>query len=82
MLRNRKQQEATKLKGVDLIDDESDLDLGSFTALQNWIPADVYAIKKKRGVSPLNPNALNNIVTEDGLFDLATEGGEPLITES
>ena len=80
MLRNRKQQESTKLKGVDLIDDESDLDLGSFTTLQNWIPADVYAIKKKRGTSPLSPNALLGITTEasDGL---TTESGDQLITE-
>ena len=80
MLRNRKHEEATKLKGVDLIDDESDLDLGSFTTLENWIPADVYAIKKKRGTSPLSPNALLSITTEGGDF-LTTEAGDHLITE-
>ena len=81
MLRNRKHEEALKIKGVDLVDEETDLELGQFTSLQNWIPSEVYSIKKKRGIRPLNPGGLNNIITEDGLFDLATEAGEPLITE-
>ena len=81
MLRNRKIQDSTKIKGVNKLDDESALELGEFTVLQNFIPADVYAIKKKRGTSPLYAGALNNIITEDGLFDIATEAGEPLITE-
>ncbi len=80
MLRNRKHQEQNKLKGVNLVDEETDLELGNFTSLQNWIPSDVYAIKKKRGTSPLSPNALLGITTEasDGL---TTEGGDQLITE-
>jgi len=80
-LRNRKHQDALKLKGVNQVDEETDLELGEFELLQNWIPADVYSIKKKRGISPLNPNALNEIITEDGLFNLATEAGDELITE-
>ena len=72
MLRNRKQQEATKIKGVSLVDEETDLELGQFTSLQNWIPSGVYAIKKKRGITPLNPNALNVITTE---------AEEPITTE-
>ena len=80
MLRNRKTVESNKLKGVDLVDEETDLELGTFESLQNFIPADIYAIKKKRGVSPLNPNALNAILTEGG-DNLTTEGGDTLITE-
>jgi len=79
-LRNRKYQEALKLKGVNKVDEETDLELGEFTELENYIPADIYAIKKKRGISPLNPNSLNDITTEDE-FDLTTEDGFDLETE-
>jgi len=79
MLRNRKHQEAT-IKGVDLVDEETDLDLGQFTSLQNWIPSEVYSIKKKRGISPLNPNALLSITTEAS-DPITTEASNPLITE-
>jgi hypothetical protein len=75
MLRNRKQEEAQKLKGVDLIDDETDVQLGSFTSLQNYIPADVYAIKKKRGVSALTSDPIPVILA------ILTEDGEPILTE-
>ena len=80
MLRNRKNQEAGKLKGVNKVDEETDLGLGEFTSLQNWIPADVYAIKKKRGIRPLNPNSLNVITTEAG-DPITTEAGDTFITE-
>lgn len=80
MLRNRKYVESIRLKGVDLIDDETDVELGSFTLLQNYIPADVYAIKKKRGTRPLNPNGLNLITTEASDL-MTTEGGDTLMTE-
>jgi len=80
-LRNRKHQDALKLKGVNQVDEETDLELGEFELLQNWIPADVYSIKKKRGVTDLNAGGLNNIITEDGLFNITTEAGDPLITE-
>lgn len=80
MLRNRKHQEGNKLKGVDLVDDETDVELGGFTLLQNYVPADVYAIKKKRGVSPLNPNSLNVIVTEAS-DPITAETGDVFITE-
>jgi len=80
MLRNRKHEESNKLKGVDLVDEETDLELGVFESLQNWVPADVYSIKKKRGTSPLNPNGLNGITTEAS-DPITTEGGDTLITE-
>ena len=80
MLRNRKHEEALKLKGVNKVDEETDLDLGEFTELANWIPADVYAIKKKRGAASLNPFGLRTIITEGG-DNLDTEAGDHLITE-
>jgi hypothetical protein len=79
-LRHRVEKEGTQLKGVDLVDEETDLALGQFTLLQNFIPANVYAIKKKRGITPLNPTALQDLLTEDG-EDLLTEGGDNLLTE-
>lgn len=79
-LRHRVEKETLQLKGVDLVDEETDLELGQFTLLQNFIPADVYAIKKKRGVGALNPFGLQDILTEEG-EDLLTEGGENLQTE-
>ena len=79
-LRHRQEKETNKLKGVNHVDEEIDLDLGEFTLLQNWIPSEIYSIKKKRGIVSLNPNALNNITTEDGNL-LTTEAGDPLITE-
>jgi hypothetical protein len=81
MLRNRKHEEALKLKGVNHVDEVTDLDLGDFSTLQNWIPADVYAIKKKRGVSPLNPFSLAVRITEAG-DTRVTEDGETRITEA
>jgi len=54
MLRNREEQEEIKLRGVDLISEDSDLKLGTFTSLQNWIPTKIYSIQKKRGVSVLS----------------------------
>ena len=54
MLRNRQEQEELRLKGVDLKAEESDLKLGQFTSLQNYIPAKVYSLKKKRGVVALS----------------------------
>ena len=82
MLRNRKHEEAKKLKGVDLVDEESDLELGQFTSLENFIPSDVYAIKKKRGTRPLNALGLRPIITETGNHPIITETGDDyLITE-
>jgi hypothetical protein len=79
-LRNRKYVESIRLKGVNHVDDETDVELGSFTTLQNYIPAEVYAIKKKRGVDPLSPTALEVITTEAG-DPITTESGDPLETE-
>ena len=53
MLRNRKEQSERKLTGVNRVADPSKLKLGTFQALQNWIPAKRYKIKKKRGPQPL-----------------------------
>ena len=80
MLRNRKHDEATKIKGVDLVDEETDLELGQFTSLQNWIPSEVYSIKKKRGIIPLNPNGLN-VITTEASEPITTEDGFTLETE-
>lgn len=79
-LRHRQEKETSQLKGVNQVDEETDLDLGEFTALQNWIPAEIYSIKKKRGTAPLNPNGLLGIITEGG-DAITTEAGDPLITE-
>ena len=80
-LRHRQEKETTQLKGVNQVDEEADLDLGECTLLQNWIPAEIYSIKKKRGTAPLSPDAINHIITEDGLFRITTEAGEEIITE-
>jgi hypothetical protein len=57
-LRNRKQEESHQLKGVNLADEETDLELGQFESLQNWIGADVFALKKKRGVVALSTSVI------------------------
>jgi len=54
VLRNRDDKEETKLRGVDLVSEDSDIELGSFTMLQNWIPTRIYSLKKKRGVVALS----------------------------
>jgi hypothetical protein len=54
VLRNREEQEEIKLRGVDLISEDSDLKIGTFTSLQNWIPTKIFSIKKKRGVTALS----------------------------
>jgi hypothetical protein len=56
MLRNRQNTEEAKLMGVNLQADQSKLKLGSFTLLQNFVPAKRYKIKKKRGVVALEGN--------------------------
>ena len=53
-LADRKEEESTQLKGVDLAADETKIPFGSFTSLQNWIPAGLRAIKKKRGPAALD----------------------------
>lgn len=52
-LRHRTLQEESKLKGADRSKDSAKFKLGQFRTLQNWIPAHVYSIKKKRGVELL-----------------------------
>ena len=79
-LRHREEKETSQLKGVNQVDEETDLDLGEFTLLQNWIPAEIYSIKKKRGVGALNPNGLQVRITEEG-EDRITEDGETRVTE-
>jgi hypothetical protein len=79
-LRHRQEKETSQLKGVNQVDEETDLDLGEFTLLQNWIPAEIYSIKKKRGTAPLNEGGLLPITIETGDV-LITEDGRPIITE-
>jgi len=79
-LRHRKHQESNKLRGVDRVDDEADIELGAFEELANWIPADVYAFKKKRGVTALNPCGLAGLTTEAG-DPITSEAGVFIITE-
>jgi len=76
-LRNRKQEETSKLLGVNQVDEESDLELGAFTALQNWVQSEIYSIKKKRGVVSLDARFL---ITEDEI-QIITEDGHPIIIE-
>lgn len=73
MLRNRKEDEALKLKGVNRVDEETDLELGEFEELRNFIPSKIYAFKKKRGVGSLN---------ECSLADITTEAGDPILSEA
>jgi hypothetical protein len=63
-LRNRKQEEATKLKGVNLTDEVTDLELGWFSSLQNFVGADVFSLKKKRGVAALSTDAITPTVPD------------------
>ena len=49
-LNSRQEQEAHRLKGVNLFDDPIDVQLGTFCLLANFIPATIYSFKKKRGV--------------------------------
>ncbi len=62
MLRNRNEQEENKLRGVDLVSESSDLKLGSFTSLQNYIPTAIFSIKKKRGVVALSTTVIVPVV--------------------
>ena len=54
MLRNRQDQEAIKLKGVDMVSEDADVGFGSFVLLQNWIPTEIFSLIKKRGVVGLS----------------------------
>jgi hypothetical protein len=57
-LRNRQEQEADELGGVILEVDASNIKLGRFESLQGYIPGELKAIKKKRGVdSDIDPGA-------------------------
>ena len=63
-LRNRKQEEATQLKGVNLTDEAADLTLGWFTSLQNYVGADVFSLKKKRVVAALSTDVITPTVPD------------------
>ena len=78
-LRNRSYDESTKIKGVNLADEERDLELGSFTSLANYIPADVYAIKKKRGIARLDGRSL--LLLETARDALLLETGDNFLIE-
>lgn len=58
MLRSRQDEEEIKLRGVDLVSEDSDLKLGQFTSLQNYIPTRIFSIKKKRGVAALSTTVI------------------------
>ena len=58
MLRNRDEQEETKLRGVDLVSEDSDLKFGQFTLLQNYVPTAIFSIQKKRGVVALSTTVI------------------------
>lgn len=79
-LRDRQEQEELKLKGVNQVDEETDLALGEFTLLQNWIPSEIYSIKKKRGVAALSATGFNRLITEAG-DPIITEAGDHIFTE-
>lgn len=49
-LNNRKELEAPRLHGVNLLDDPIDVEFGTFTTLSNWISIELYSLSKKRGV--------------------------------
>ena len=54
----REETEEIKLRGVDLVSEPSDLKLGTFTNLQNWIPTKIFSIKRKRGVVALTSTVI------------------------
>lgn len=54
----------TEIKGVSLALDTEDLILGQFEELSNWVPADVYSLKKKRGVTALSTAAITPTVPD------------------
>jgi len=58
VLRNRQDQEAIKLKGVDMVSEDADVGFGSFVFLQNWIPTEIFSLIKKRGVSALSTDPI------------------------
>lgn len=59
MIRNRKDIEVLKLNGVDLSYTPSKLDSGKFERLENWVPGQLYSMKKKRGVEALSSDAIS-----------------------
>ncbi len=75
-LRNRQEIESTKLKGVILSAEPTDLELGRFTVLQNWIPAKLNSLKKKRGVQAFTSTVIvPTAPTPCADFPAADEGG-------
>src|SRR5678809_654415 len=72
MLRNRKDIETDKLKGVTLAADPIKLEFGRFVHLENWIPGKLYSIKKKRGPIQLVSSETVQFPTES-----CTPGGPP-----
>ena len=61
-LRNRKEAETNKLKGVVRSADESKLEFGRFVNLQNLIPSGIAHLKKKRGVEILTSATISPLV--------------------
>jgi hypothetical protein len=57
-LNNRNEQEAPRLKGVNLLDDPLDVEFGTFVQLSNWITRNLYSLSKKRGVDGVGGGAM------------------------
>jgi len=53
-LRNRKEQRALRLMGVNLADNDDEMEFGWFVELSNWVPGELYSIKKKRGIAEVS----------------------------
>lgn len=49
-LRKREEKQTLRVFGVNLADNEDEMELGWFVALTNWVPGDLYSLRKKRGV--------------------------------
>lgn len=82
-LRNRNLQEENKLRGADRSRDSTKFKLGQFRTLENWIPAHVYSIKKKRGVELLESipsSPVTPLPCEGGSCTDASERGQQIIS--
>lgn len=85
MLRNRKELDETKLKGVILSADPAKLQVGRFTSLQNIVPKGLAHLRKKRGVELLRSSSVTpTIPTEcagDGAPGSPGGGGTVLVED-
>ena len=76
-IQNRQEQDAQRLKGVNLFDDPIDVEFGAFTSLANWIHGLFYSIRKKRGVASVPSGAMLPIsICLEPFADAVMCGGE------